>query len=312
MITIGGENIVDIIQTGTSASGVNFHAVNGGAPFNVAKAVGKLGVASGYLTPLSTDRFGPLFEAALKESGAKPLMPPSNALSALAIVTLDNEGVPAYAFYRETTADRDIDRAKLDASFPDNTDILYVGGLALTNTPDADEWARFLAEKKAKGTVTAVDPNIRPGFIHDRETYIKRLDNVLSNADIIKLSDEDIEWLAPKRDVDEVAKDIIARHNTPLFILTRGAEGATAYFNHQSVTVPSFTNIKIADTVGAGDCFMAATLVKSHEIGLENLTPDTVKAMLTFAAATAAINCERAGCQPPTADEVATFIKTHS
>ncbi len=306
MIVVGGENLIDLIQTGAPA---DFRATPGGAPYNVAKALARQGVPTGYLTPVSDDHFGDLLCEGLQLAGAHCLSPRVSAPSSLAVVTLAGE-MPAYRFYRTGTADRQVDRHSLSAHFPAGANAFYLGSLALAGGADADDWAGLFAQKHRDGVFTALDPNIRPLVMDGEPGYRDRLARVLRHTDLLKLSDEDLAWLYPGTAPDEAARRILDASAARVLVVTRGGDGATAFTPDIQVRAAAEPVTDMHDTVGAGDTFMAALLAYLAHAGqadattLARMSPQEIGEMLRSAAAAAAINCARHGCNPPTRAEV--------
>jgi fructokinase len=162
--------------------------------------------------------------------------------------------------------------------------------------------------REAANRVTMVDPNIRPGFIKDEAAYRARVDRMMALADIVKLSDEDLEWLIPEGDIDSRAAQVLAM-GPKLLCITRGKDGATGYTNRGRVDVGS-ERVTVVDTVGAGDTFNAGVLASLDQAGvldkdaLANLHDDVIADALRLGAKAAAITVSRAGANPPWTHEL--------
>ncbi|MEO0915067.1 MAG: PfkB family carbohydrate kinase, partial [Pseudomonadota bacterium] len=191
MILIGGENLIDFIQEPGGDGHPLYRAIPGGSPYNTAKAAARQEVATGYLSPFSTDTLGALLEGELRAEGVAVLAPSSDRPTSLAVVSL-SDGHARYQFYREGTAERDISAGSLAGAVPEGAVAFQIGSLALAHGEDADIWASFFLEAAGQGLFTSLDPNIRPAFIRDREAYLARLERLYSAASLIKLSDEDL------------------------------------------------------------------------------------------------------------------------
>jgi fructokinase len=308
MIVVGGENLVDLIQN-EQGNGLSYQAKPGGSPFNCAMAIGRQGSNVGYLTPISTDNLGQLLAETLEGSGVELLAERRSEPTSLAVVSL-SDGVPSYQFYRETTAERMVTLDGLTKATPEVVHAFYVGSLALTGGEDADVWAGYYCGVHAKGVFTALDPNIRPAFIHDRDEYIARLSRVLMQTDLLKLSDEDLSWLFPDENVGDAANKLLKRTSAKILVVTLGDEGAFALASGHKISVQSALVVNLRDTVGAGDTFMATLLayLSRNDVlscqSLGSMNVDDVKKMLKWAACAAALNCEEDGCSPPTLEEL--------
>lgn len=305
MIIVGGENLVDFVQTDDREGTPLYQAKPGGSPYNCAMAIGRQGASVGYITPISTDTLGDMLADTLTDSGVVLLAQRCDKPTSLAVVSL-NEGVPSYQFYRENTAERKVSFEMLMNSTPDSATAFYVGSLALAGGADAEVWADYYCAMHEKGMFNALDPNIRPAFIHERKTYIARLDRVLMQTDLLKLSDEDLNWLYPNENITDAANMLMKRTSAKLLVVTLGIEGAFAFANEHMVTVKSAPVTNLRDTVGAGDTFMATLLaylkrenaLTTHD--LAGMDVEKVENLLNYAACAAAVNCEEVGCNPPT------------
>lgn len=310
MILVGGENLIDFIQDPPDGGYPAFRAVPGGAPMNVAKAAALQGQPVGYLTPVSADALGrTIADDLARVPGLTCLAPASDRPTSLAVVAL-KDGQARYQFYREGTAERDVTAAGLGALVPAAARALFLGSLAITDGDDAEAWAELFVTQARAGLFTALDPNIRAAFIHDPSAYRARLHRLLAEADLLKLSDEDLAWLAPGEDPVAAARALASTARAELTVLTMGAEGALGIGPAGEVRVPAPRLAAVADTVGAGDTFMGALLAGIARLGrlqrgaLAGLAAAEAEGLLATAAQAAAINCTRSGCQPPTLAEM--------
>jgi fructokinase len=186
---------------------------------------------------------------------------------------------------------------------------LYFGGISLASLPGADTYAALL-EREGPSRAVMMDPNIRAQFIQDIDEYRARLDRMMALADIVKVSDEDLNWMVqPSLSLREKV-EIVLESGPSIVILTRGGEGATGFLaDGTEVNVPA-ARVEIVDTVGAGDTFNAGVLAKLYELGalqkskLKSLSPDTLRQALEHGARVAAVTVSRAGANPPWAEEV--------
>ena len=321
MILIGGENLIDLIEQPPAADATQpqrrvIHAVEGGSPYNTAIAAGRLGAEVGYLTPISTDVYGQRLRTRLEASGVQVLGPEVRAPTSLALVSLV-EGQASYQFYRQGTADRQVDLEELSALLSSGH-ALHIGSLALTGDEDGEVWTSLFERASEMGLFTSVDLNIRPQFAGDVERYRARLKRVMSAANLVKLSDEDLEWWVGRAmdSSEEQRRACLALGRTyrpQLVFLTRGSRGATAYFElRERVQVIERRGVpprEFTDTVGAGDTFMGGVLSTLSELVLSDTFFDgwnvlRVEHALLRGTTAASITCERSGCEPPTLKEV--------
>lgn len=308
MIICCGEALIDMLPGRTAAGEEAFVPHAGGAVFNTAIALGRLGTRAAMVTGLSTDLFGRRLDAALAESGVDTgLAVRSDRPTTLAFVTLDG-GQASYTFYDENTAGRSLRPADMPP-IPDGVRAAFFGGISLAVEPCADAYAA-LAERAAAHAVVMVDPNIRPSFISDEARYRARLRAMLSHADIVKVSDEDLAWLLCEPAGLEVRAGRLLEAGPAIVIVTRGGEGATAFTRDGAVVEVPAVPAPVADTIGAGDSFNAGFLHYLDREGLlergtvRQLGPEPLAAGMQLAARVAAVTVSRAGANPPWAHEL--------
>ena len=307
MIVCCGEALIDMLPRETPAGEPAFAPHAGGAVFNSAIALGRLGAPVEFFSGLSSDMFGDLLGRVLAEShvGLRYAVR-SPRPTTLAFVRL-KDGHATYVFYDENTAGRMLAETELP-SFGENVSAMLFGAISLIAEPCGSAYEALMRREHA-ARVTMLDPNIRPGFIRDRERHRARMMRMMAMADIVKLSDEDLTWFGETGSPAEVAARWIAR-GPKLVIVTRGAEGATGYTARFSVRVAP-PRVTVVDTVGAGDTFNGGVLASLHEQGVlakdkvAGLDEQAVEAALTLGAKAAAITVSRAGANPPWRHEIA-------
>jgi len=304
MILCAGEALIDMIPTATVTGQTGYVPHVGGSVLNTAVALGRLGAPVALLTGLSSDRFGQRIEAALAAShvSTEPSLRSARPTT-LAFVHLD-DGQASYQFYDENSAFQQLGETALPA-LPANLRAGFFGGISLCE-PSVGDALAALARVAAIHVPVMIDPNVRPGLARDPERYRARLAAMLASSDIVKVSQEDLDWLMPGTE----AADLLA-HGPRLVLLTRGAEGADAWHAngaHRQVPAPAVT---VADTVGAGDTFNAAVLFDLDRNGLLDrdgigaLTGADLERMLTLATRAAAITVTRSGANPPWKEDLA-------
>ncbi|WP_289034651.1 carbohydrate kinase [uncultured Roseibium sp.] len=308
MILCCGEALIDMIPEKSASGQMAFVPYPGGAVFNTAIALGRLGVKTGMLTGLSTDLFGVQLEGALTASGvdAGPSIR-SDLPTTLAFVQL-NKGQATYTFYDENSAGRMLDPLDIPA-LDSAVEALFFGGISLAVEPCADVYTDLLVGQSDQ-KVVMIDPNIRPGFIRDDVRYRQRLDQMLRSADIVKVSDEDLDWILPgPRSLREKAQAIL-NLGASVVLVTQGTKGAVGFTaSGLEVSAPGHS-VKVADTVGAGDTFNAGVLAILQESGalqrdtIAKVSEDTLKKALALGTQAAAITVSRAGANPPRRDEL--------
>ncbi len=301
MILCCGEALIDMLPRTSTKDEAAFAPHAGGAVFNTAIALGRLGEQSAMFTGLSSDLFGDVLRDKLAASHVdSTLCHVSDRPTTLAFVKLTN-GQAEYAFYDENTAGRMLTVSDL----PDVTaEALFFGGISLVVEPCASAYqALMLREAPAK--LTMIDPNIRPSFIKDEASYRVRLSAMMAAADVIKTSDEDLDWLTGQHDIPALFAATAAK----VILLTRGSEGVTIHTRDGQAHVPA-QKAQVVDTVGAGDTFNAgflAGLARSghlNKAALPAASMDDLIAAASLGAAAAAITVSRAGANPPWQSEL--------
>ena len=280
----------------------------GGSPYNLAMAAGRQGVKVGYVTPISKDTNGEQLAQNLLNSNVSLLGPRVTAPTSLAMVNIEN-GIPSYSFYREGTAERIITLDTLSKNITSEVSIFHIGSLALTGGEDALVWEEFVKRTRENNVKVSLDPNVRPSLIAEPDVYRQRIKNLMTEVDILKLSDEDLLWLFNDSadETNALAElEVIAR--AEILIVTKGSQGSAIFHEKKWHEITSHPVEKLSDTVGAGDTFMASVLAwvmkkeKLNELALLELNEK--KELLNYAAKAAALNCEKQGCNPPWENEL--------
>lgn len=303
MIICCGEALIDLIPE-TDAGPAQ--ALVGGSVLNTAVALGRLGAEVGLITGVSSDTYGQQIEGHLSESQVDTsLCVRSDRPTTLAVVTFQN-GQPRYEFRDEGSALRMLTPQEMP-HVPDKTAAMVFGGISLIPTPVADTMAELCLKRPAQ-TVALLDANIRPGFITDVPAYSARLERMLAASDIVKVSDEDLEWLLPEA-ADPVAQ--LLSQGPSIVLLTKGAEGSEAHTAQGVTARAQASKVTVVDSVGAGDTFNAGILKSMSDQGI--LTKDGVRnaseaqlsTALTYGGRAAAVTVSRSGANPPWAAELA-------
>lgn len=275
----------------------------GGSPFNMARAAARRGAQVAFLNPFSTDRFGIQMVEQLSRDGVAQTLPATRLPTSLAVVQVAN-GQPSYGFYREGIADRDYTVDQILAALRQVTPgVLHTGSLMLV-PPEHTKVLDVLQGAKTMGWIVSVDVNLRPQLAESLADYVAAVHAVAALADWLKASDEDLELLgfvAPSRaTAPEIARRFAAQ-GVSRIALTFGAQGAWLQVDGHTAQ-QDVPHVTVVDTVGAGDTFWGNCLGDwvTQGAGAGQRVAITLRDAMTAAA----INCTRAGCQPPTLLEV--------
>ncbi len=306
-----GETLIDLVKDDTAPSDTfssTWKALSAGGPMNSAVALGMLGNETHFLGRISTDDFGRQLRGHIEKAGVElDLAVSTDQFTSVAVVSLDEQGKASYAFHFHDTANFDWQPAELPTL--SSADWLHVASLALIVEPGAEVLLDWVRDTEA---LLSIDINVRSSVIPDPEEYWRRIqpwiEVVGQRGGMVKASDEDIDFLARARVGDvtggwkELAEHYRAEYGVGFVLVTRGEGGASALSHDDGwIEVDGFPT-KVADTVGAGDTFMAGFLD-----GFVARSSDLPTA-LTRGAAAASIVCSRVGAQPPTSDEVDALI----
>ena len=308
MILCCGESLIDMIPEQTIKGGSGFVPHAGGAIFNTAIGMGRLECRVGLMSGMSTDIFGQQLMAELTTSNVDT----SNVIlsdrpTTLAFVQL-TDGQASYLFYDENSAGRMIEVEDMPYQLEAVTTFL-LGGISLHCDPGAEAYVQF-AETHANGSVVMVDPNIRPSFISNEIRFRDRIERMLRLADIVKVSDEDLNWLFPESETIEIKVARLQKLGPAIVVLTRGSSGVNAWKPEGNPIFVDSLKVDVVDTVGAGDSFNAGFLTSLANAGLLNkgtirlISESDIVSALNFGVRTAAITVGRVGANPPWKDEL--------
>jgi fructokinase len=296
-VWVCGEVLIDLIPDGTERK-----AVVGGGPANTAKALAKLGIDAQFIDGISTDKYGQMALKQLHKDGVLlDFVKFSDKPTCLAIVSLNKAGGASYEFVIEGTATFDFSATWLPDPVVNKPSLLHIGTLVTAIEPAASvlfEWAKQVA----KVSPIVFDPNIRPAVMNNRIEYVKQVERWVGISSAVKVSDDDIYWLYPGEDINDVTKRWLAM-GPELVVVTFGDKGLTGYRKDEKVAVDA-KKVVVADTVGAGDTVGAILVEAIIEDGLDKLTGERLGVMLDRAAKAAAITVSRTGALPPSKDEI--------
>lgn len=294
-----GESIADIVRAPGQADVPH----PGGSPANVAYGLARLGRETALLTQLGADAMGALISAHLRSAGVSLLSDgQQDVRTSTALVTLDARGQAGYTF--------DIDWTLRPTPLPFTPHHVHLGSIAAVKDPGSETVAALAGSLRGQATVS-YDPNVRPALMGERPEAVRRVERCVALSDLVKASDEDLDWLYPGVPVPDVAARWLAL-GPELVLVTRGGAGATGFTSGDTVTAAA-VRTTVVDTVGAGDSFMSASLDALATLdllgaparpSLAALTADTVHGILTHAGRAAALTVSRAGANPPDRQEL--------
>ena len=292
-VWVCGEVLIDELPSG---------AVVGGGPAKTAKALARLGHEVAFIDGISTDAYGVKARAELAADGVNlSLAMTSDLPTAVAVVTLAADGGASYVFKLDKTATFDFNSSWLPDPSRYKPQVLHIGTLATLVQPGADvlfDWALACADFAP----VVFDPNIRPQVMSDRDKYVALVEKWIGISSVVKLSDDDFEWLYPGKSPESIANQWL-QGGAALVVMTRGADGLIGYTSDGVVEVAG-EKVNVVDTVGAGDTVGAIVVQGLITDGLLNMRGSVLKNVLRRAAVAAAITCSRAGAQPPYAHEI--------
>ena len=292
MIIVGGEALVDLIPTPSGDLGVH----PGGGPFNTARWLGRLGVQVGFLGALSEDPLGQRLRDSLSDAGvALDPVVATKLPTTLAVPQLDDAGAARYSFYTEATSTGDVRPEQVPALIPTALDALHVGSFGLVLEPMASAIEVAVPLARSRGALVMVDPNVRPTLIDDRPRYLRRLDALLGQTDVLKLSADDAAWLMPDQSPHATAR-ALGERGPRVVLLTEGADGATVFSTGTATHLPA-APVAVIDTIGAGDAFSAGFLASWP--GDRSGGSAAVSEAAAFAVRVAGLACTVQGATPP-------------
>ena len=297
-VTAMGELLIDFTQNGISEQGNSlFEANPGGAPCNVLAMVSKLGHKTAFIGKVGKDSFGKQLKDTLEEAGidATNLTMDEEVHTTLALVHTLADGDRDFSFYRNPGADMMLTEEEIPAELIQNSKVFHFGTLSMTHEGVRKATKKALDIAKKSGCIISFDPNLRPPLWDSLDSAKEQVLYGLQFCDVLKISDNEIQWLTGKEDYTDGVNWILNRYNVPLILVSMGKEGSRAYHKGSIVEVAPFLQKNTIETTGAGDTFGGCVLHYILEHGLEDLTEDNLAEMLRFANAAAALITTRKG-----------------
>lgn len=310
-----GELLIDFTENGTSSQGNTVYEANpGGAPCNVLAMLNKAGRKTAFIGKVGQDIFGNRLKATLEEVGidTSNLIMDEDVRTTLAFVETFPDGDRDFSFYRNPGADMMLREEELHDELLKNTEIFHFGTLSMTHEDVRKATKKAIAMAKESGAIISFDPNLRPPLWKSLDEAKEQTAYGLSQCDILKISDNEIQWFTGEDDFDAGIRKLKSQYNIPLIVLSMGKEGSRAYYKDLKVEVKPFLHENTIETTGAGDTFGACCLHHVLEYGLDSLDEEKLTKMLTFANAAASIITTRKGALRvmPEVEEVEAFIQS--
>lgn len=308
-----GELLIDFTENGKSNQGNPvFEANPGGAPCNVLAMLSKLGHKTAFIGKAGQDFFGEQLRNAIREVGIDDnyLCMDEEVHTTLAMVHTKPDGDRDFSFYRNPGADMMLTEEEIPEDLLRNTNIFHFGTLSMTHEGVRKATKKAITVAKEAGALISFDPNLRPPLWKSLDEAKEQVLYGLQNCDILKISDNEIQWLTGKEDYSEGVAWIKERFDISLILVSMGKEGSRAYYNSEMVEVKPFIQKNTIETTGAGDTFCGCVLHYICQNGLSNLTTGNLKEMLTFANAAASLITTKKGALRvmPCLDEIMKII----
>lgn len=308
-----GELLIDFTMNGQSEQGNNmFEACPGGAPCNVLALLNKMGKKTAFIGKVGKDQFGTLLRDTITEAGidASNLMVDENVNTTLAFVHTFPDGDREFSFYRNPGADMMLTADEVNPEVVKDTKVFHFGTLSMTHEGVREATKKAVETAKANGCLVSFDPNLRPPLWSSLDLAKEQMEYGFGKCDILKISDNEIQFVSGKEDYDEGIAYLQETYNIPLILLTMGKDGSRAYYKGMSVERPGFS-VKAIETTGAGDTFCGSSLNYLVDHDFENLTEEQLGEMLTFANAAAALVTTKKGAikAMPVKEEVLELIQ---
>ena len=290
-VTAMGEMLIDFTLNGQSEQGNNlFEACPGGAPCNVLAMLNKLGRKTAFIGKVGEDQFGRLLKGTSYELGieTKGLILDKEIHTTLAFVHTFPDGDREFSFYRKPGADMMLTEDEVDYDLIRQSRIFHFGTLSMTDEPVRSATKKALEVAKEAGCLITFDPNLRPPLWNSLDDAKKQMEYGFQYCDMLKISDNEIQFVSGKEDYDEGIRYLQDKYNIPLIFLTMGKDGSRAYYKDMRVERKGF-QVKAIETTGAGDTFCGCSIHGLLTHGLEGLTEENLGDMLTYANAGAAL-----------------------
>ncbi|HJB86320.1 MAG TPA: carbohydrate kinase [Candidatus Dorea faecigallinarum] len=312
-VTAMGEMLIDFTLNGQSDQGNNlFEACPGGAPCNVLAMLNKLGRKTAFIGKVGEDQFGRLLRDTIDELGieTKGLLLDREIHTTLAFVHTFPDGDREFSFYRKPGADMMLSEEEVDYELIRQSKVFHFGTLSMTDEPVRSATKKALETAKAAGCLITFDPNLRPPLWDSLDTAKEMMEYGFRYCDMLKISDNEIQFVTGKEDYDEGIRILQEKYHIPLIFLTMGKEGSRAYYQDLRVEKKGFT-VKAIETTGAGDTFCGCAIHGLLTHGMDGMNEEVLGEILTYANAGAALITMKKGAirSMPDPENITKMIK---
>lgn len=314
-VTALGELLIDFTENGLSNQGNYLMEANpGGAPCNVLAMLAKLGKKTAFIGKVGNDFLGKHLKRVVEEVGidTRNLKLDDEVHTTLAFVHTYADGDRDFSFYRNPGADMNLRSEEIDAELIAQSEVFHFGSLSLTHLGVREATKKALQIARDNGCLITYDPNLRPPLWRSLDEAKEQIGFGMEWCDVMKISDNEIQWFTGLEDFDEGIRVLQETYHIPLILLSMGKEGSRAYYQGMKVEAKPFLQKNTIETTGAGDTFCACVINFVLEHGLQNLTEENLREMLTFANAAASLITTRKGAlrvMPEKADVEAMLVK---
>lgn len=312
-VTALGELVIDFTENGLSAQGNHLMEANpGGAPCNVLSMLGRLGRKTAFIGKVGDDFLGHHLKTVVEDAGidTQNLLLDEKVHTTLAFVHTYPGGDRDFSFYRDPGADMNLRPEEVDEALIADSRIFHFGSLSMTHPGVREATQKALRIAKESGCLISFDPNLRPPLWNTLEEARERIAFGMTQCDILKISDNEIQWFTGEEDYDAGIRILQQTYRIPLILLSMGRDGSRAYYRDSRVEAAPFLQKNTIETTGAGDTFCACVLSFVLEHGLDDLSEQDLHEMLRFANAAAALITTRKGALRvmPTKEEVQALL----
>ena len=309
-----GELLIDFTQNGVSPQGNTLFECNpGGAPCNVLALLQKMGKKTAFIGKVGNDMFGKLLKERVANEGIdlSGLVMSDTVNTTLAFVQTFADGDRDFSFYRNPGADMSLTEDEVDVTLIEDAQIFHFGTLSMTHPEVEKATKKAIEVAKKSGCILSFDPNLREPLWNSLDKAREKIEYGLSQCDILKISDNEIEFLTNQTDIDKGMQQLIEKYQLKIAFATLGKNGSKAYYKNMCVFEPGILNPNTVETTGAGDTFMGSALNYILEHDLNSLTEEQLHKLLQFANAAASLITTRKGalCVMPSRDEVLKYLK---